>query len=271
MNLSIIIVTFNTGALLKNCLESIFKNVRNISFEVIVVDNNSADSTSEMVKEEFSRVKLIENRENLGFARANNQGARIAQGKYLLFLNSDTIVKGESLDKVVEYLDKHPKIAVLGPKLILPDGSEQLWAYGPEMTLWQVIKNHLKRPSFIHRPSLRKRGGGSSIIQTDWVSGAALFVRRDIFEKVRGFDENFFMYFEDQDLCKRVRGLGYEVAYWPEAEIIHLGGKSIAKNRQRKKIYYQSQNYYFRKHFSSFTALLMRLIRFPFKILKSCF
>ncbi|MDA2922814.1 glycosyltransferase family 2 protein [Patescibacteria group bacterium AH-259-L07] len=234
MRLSIIIVNYNTKELLKDCLESIFENNDDADLEVIVVDNNSTDSTEEFLKRSRAkdlRLKIILNSQNKGFAIANNQGAKLAKGKILLFLNPDTIIKEDIFQRIINIFKHDSKIGIVSPQLILPDGSDQPWAYGK-----------------------------------GWVSGAAMAIRSSFFKRINGFDERFFMYFEDKDLCQRVGRLGYKVMVLPDIKVVHLGGKSLASNRIRKKFYYTSQSYYWRKRYGLMSALFLRLIRWPYKI-----
>jgi len=238
MEISIIIVNYNTKNFLEKCLKTIIANVFGINFEIIVIDNNSNDKSDEMIKKNFPQVKLIKNKKNVGFGKACNQGAKIAQGEILFFLNPDTIINEDIFIPIINKFKKNPKIAIISPSLVLPNGSEQPWAYG-------------------------KNQKGEII----WVSGAALAIRKEIFKKISGFDENFFAYFEDKDLCLRVKKLGYKIVILPNIKVIHFGGKSLKSQWKRKKFYYQSQNYFWRKHYGLIISLILRLIRWPYKIL----
>lgn len=256
---SIIIVNFNTKNLLKNCLSSIFNNYKSSDFEIIVVDNNSQDSSVTMLKNEFAdnKIKLITNNRNIGFGAANNQGATMARGEYLFFLNSDTIIKENILIPLRHFLDSYENIGIIAPKLLLEDGSEQQHAYGGFPTLFSVIADKFKK----------KKIKNSQPFEADWISGAALIIKRDIFNKINGFDEKFFMYFEDIDLCKRVKDLGYKVMVFPKIAVIHLGGKSLNKFSKRKEYYYKSQDYYYKKHYGNLRMNLMKIFRLPYKLL----
>ena len=271
--LSIIIVSFNTKELLKQTINSIFKSEKNGNFyEIIVVDNNSSDKSIEMVKKNFKKVKIIESQKNLGFAKANNLGASHAKGKYLFFLNSDTIVKSGALLQMIEFFEKNQNIGVLGPKLVLKSGRVQPYCIGQKSSISQAFKNRLAKLLFklgFPKKSLARLSleywDWSKPIQVDWVTGAALMIKRKIFKKNR-FDENIFMYFEDQDLCLRVKKNGSEIWSLPNAKIIHLGGKSLKLDKARKKYYYQSQDYFFKKHFGAFNYVVMKIISFPIRM-----
>ncbi len=257
--LSIIIVNFNTRDLLKNCLDSIFNNCQGSDLEIIVVDNNSQDNSVKILQDDFSnKIKLITNNKNIGFGPANNQGAKYARGKYLFFLNSDTVIKENIFVPLVNFLDKNKKVGIISPKLFLEDGSEQKYAFGKFPTLFSVIIEKFKRTEIKN----------SEPFEVDWVSGAALIIRKDIFNKINGFDKKYFMYFEDIDLCKRVKDLDYKVKVFPKVTLVHLGGKSLNKFR-KKKYYYKSQDYFYKKHYGQFIMILMKLLRWPYRLLTS--
>jgi len=259
MVFSIIIVNYNTKNLAKKCLNSIFANCSDSDFEIIVIDNDSRDGSVEMLNNEFgAKIKLIINKNNIGFGPANNQGARIAQGKYLFFLNSDTLIKENILTPLNSYLKNHEQVAIASPKLLLDNGDEQEYAYGKFPTLFRGIAEKFKKFKIDKK----------AILEVDWVSGAALIVRKDVFQKVKSFDEKFFMYFEDIDLCKCIKNLNYKIVVFPQVAIIHLGGKSISKFKKRKEYYYKSQNYFYKKHYGRLKMNIMRLIRWPYKIIK---
>ncbi|MDD5625873.1 MAG: glycosyltransferase family 2 protein [Patescibacteria group bacterium] len=260
MNISIIIVNYNAQDWLEDCLRSILKYSADIKLEIIVIDNNSTDESKKFIREKFSTIKLIESDKNSGFGQANNQAAEIATGDILFFLNPDTLIQENIFQKIINAFEQDSKIGIVAPQLVLPDNSLQPWAYGKEEGIMGIIKNKFKNNLSAHQLA-------NLSAEFDWVSGAALAIRRDIFEKINGFDEKFFMYFEDKDLCLRVKKLDYKIAVLPDAKIIHFGGKSSGGDKQRKKLYYQSQNYFWRKHYGFFKSVLMRLIRWPYKIL----
>ncbi len=272
--LSVIIANYNTRDFLKDALKFIFKSEKKHSFfEVIVIDNNSKDGSCKMVRQKFPRVKLISSRRNLGFAKANNLAAKKAAGKYLLFLNSDTLVNNGALDKMVKFLEKHLRVGVLGPKLVLKSGKIQPFPAGYKLNLVQALKIKLAAflsgigvsSSFLAKLSL-EYWDWSRPKKVDWVTGAALMIRKEIFEQLAGFDTKFFMYFEDQDLCLRTEKIGGEVWVLPSASIVHLGGKSIKLDARRKKYYYQSQDLFFKKHFGKMNFWLMKIISLPYRL-----
>lgn len=252
MIFSIIIVNFNTKNLLNNCIDSILNNCDRSNYEIIVIDNGSKDGSVEMIKKQYSdNLKVIINQENKGFGSANNKGAKIAMGEYLFFLNSDTVIKDDIFLELEQSFKKNKNTGIIAPKLLLDDGSEQPFAFGNFPKIINVI---IKK----FAPSQKYK---ESSFKTDWVSGAALVIKKDIFEKIGGFDEKIFMYFEDIDLCKRVNELGYDVVVNPLVKITHYCAKSPVQFKNRKEYYYRSQDYFYKKHYGPFKANLARMLR----------
>jgi GT2 family glycosyltransferase len=255
MVFSVIIVNYNTVNLTRNCLNSLleYSNLHNLEF--IVVDNASSDDSFAVLNKEFgARIKLIKNSINIGFGAANNLGAFEAKGDILLLLNSDTLLKMD-IFSVLEKTFVNEKIGIASPILLLANGQQQPHASG-------------KIPSL--KTLLFERGKISFLNDNlDWVSGAALAIRRSVFEKITGFDESFFMYFEDIDLCKRVKSLGYEVVLCPEAFLTHFGGASLGSGDEvRKKYYYQSQDYFYAKYYGFISRNIVKALRFFYRFFK---
>lgn len=238
--LSIIIVNFNTQDLIKKCLESLKLS---FNYEIIVVDNGSTDDSIQLIKSlKLKNLKVIANQTNLGFAKAVNQGLKKSQGEYLLLLNSDVVVKSESIEKIINFAKKHVKTGVIGGRLLNSDGSLQgSCFYLP--TLSRIIKEFwFKGSSFLSKyaPS------GKNPVEVEAVVGAVFLIPRKVLQKVGFFDERYFMYFEDLDYCRRVQKNGFKVYYLPEAEFIHLhgaSGKGISEKTQ-KWLVESSQIYY---------------------------
>jgi hypothetical protein len=219
---SVIIASYNTRDLTLSCIDSLLRGLDAPSSEIIIVDNNSADDSVDSIRSKFPGVIVLKNPSNLGFAVANNQGARVARSQHLLFLNSDTQIVPGAIGKMVNYLEKHPKVAVLGPRLLNSDKSVQ--------------------PSCFHTPGIINTIRGYWLGKNDLVEifaprenkpclvnavvGAAMMLPKPAFQKLGGFDEKYFFFFEDLDLCLRARHLGLKVAYLPSAKIIHLHGAS---------------------------------------------
>lgn len=258
MKISIIIVSYNTRDLLVGCLNSIFEFLDADMFEAIVVDNGSSDGTCLLLKSNYDNIKLIENKSNLGFGRSNNIGAQVARGKYLWFLNSDTFLIDGRITDLVEAMDANEEIGVASPFLVMEDKkTEQVGSYGNNPSILTLLKNHAVKNA---------EKNSKEFFRVDWVTGAAMLVKRSIFNQVGGFDDRFFMYYEDVDLCMEIRRAGYKVTYWPKYKVVHIAGKSWKEDWKKKNIYYVNQELYFRKHYGRIYTELMKLIRWPYKM-----
>lgn len=262
--LSIVVVNWNTRALLRQCLLSIQQETL-VSHEIWVVDNGSSDGSVDMVRAEFPTVHLIANQQNRGFAAANNQALSLCQGHYVLLLNSDTIVLTGALDRMVATMHAHPDIGALGCQLLNADGSLQASAHKFYSNWRSLIENRLTARiwPFRHaRTPFLTFWDHSHARAVDWVTGAALLVRRNIIKTVGLLDERFFMYGEEIDWQMRIKSAGYQVWYVPNARIIHLGGGSARQARQamnRKEL--ESREALIRKHYSPGTQALYRFKR----------
>jgi GT2 family glycosyltransferase len=251
MDLSIIIVNWNTSALLIQCLDSIYQAAPRLTFEIIVVDNGSTDDSVKIIKTYFPSVHIIGNSRNVGFARANNQGLAIAKGRYSLLLNSDTLVLPNALDKLVHYADEHLEAGMVGPKMLNIDGSlQESWAKFP--AFWSEITGRTIR-------NRRPIGDPPHAYDVDWVSGAGMLVRSKMVDSVGMLDEDYFFYSEEVDWCFRIKAKGWKVHYLPASEIFHIGGGSASMNSLRQlSLLYQNKIRFFNKNYGSFKALLLR-------------
>ncbi|MCU0236550.1 MAG: glycosyltransferase family 2 protein [Acidobacteria bacterium] len=223
--LSIIVVSWNARELLRSCLDSLYRHPTRSGFEVIVVDNSSSDGCPEMVRREFPAVRLLENPANLGFAAASNRGAAAARGRYLLFLNSDTLVHAGTIDGALAFMERHPGAGVMGCRTLNADGSPQGTALAfpsPQRIFANVSGLSGVLRAFRLRRHQRRR-------RSDYIQGSFLVIRKDVFDRCRGFDERFFLYGEDADLCLRVRETGLTIEYDPAVSITHHGGGSSGK------------------------------------------
>ena len=230
MDLSIIIVNWNSVKHLRECLASIYDKTEGISFEVVVIDNASYDGCAEMLAREFPAVRFIQSQENLGFARANNLGFEHSSGRNVLFLNPDTEIVGPALEHLVRAMDSDSRVAVAGPKLLNTDGSIQTSCIQRFPTvLNQMLDSDYLRQKF---PSARLWGtrplreDAAGLTEVEVISGASLMVKREVFEAVGRFSTRYFMYSEDVDLCYEVRKCGWKVCYAGAATVIHHGGRS---------------------------------------------
>lgn len=237
--LSAIILNYNTKEFLKRCLTSIKKYEDEVPLEVIVSDNGSTDGSVEMIRNEFPRVNLIENGANLGFAKGNNRARKFAKGKYILFLNTDTIVKRGTLKETVAYMEAHPEVGALSCRLILADGSLDMDARRGFPTPWVSLMHFsgLDRLFPNSRLFAKYWYGGvpeNRIQQVDVIQGAYFLSPKKLLDKVGWFDEDYFLDGEDVDLCWKITKAGYKIIYYPKAEIIHLKGATKGKNNKAK-------------------------------------
>lgn len=234
--LSIIIVSYNTCEITRDCLNSIFNSTFRDSFEVIVVDNDSKDDSVEMIQSEFPQCKLICNSSNNLFSKANNQGVSIANGEYILLLNSDTIVQDDNIQKLLDFFDKCAEnVICVGPKILNKDNTLQSCGFPEWGSIFQHVCKlfHLNNlpifrhisPTMIHNPEITHRVG--------WVSGSCMLIRRSLYVKIGGLNENLIFYGEEPEFGFRAKKYGYDTYYFSEASIIHLGGVST-ESRAKK-------------------------------------
>ncbi len=247
--ISVVLVQHNRGDLTCACIESLLRHSRE-ECEMIVVDNGSTDGSLETVRERFGWVRIVPREKNLGFGAANNAGAELARGAFLFFLNNDTYALADPLRPLEAYMQAHPECGAAGIALRNTDGSPQ-----PSVGKWPSIRTEwlTKLGRRLYDP--RKYAS------VDWLTGAALCVRREAFRRAGGFDEEYFMYFEDVDLCRRLANLGLARHFVPSIEMVHIGGASqAAGTRQRmQKHYRQSQLRYYARHASPVQLRFLRL------------
>jgi len=259
MDISIIIVNWNTRALLKNCLSAIEDTVRGLSLEVIVVDNASSDGSVEMLRESFPDVIVIENRENRGFGAANNQALRVMNGRYALLLNSDTVLREHAVERLFSFMQGHSEAAMACGQLLNADGSRQnsLAKFPGLVTL--LMNTSLLEYLFPARfPSKRYNHKGP--LEVDSCIGACLLVRKQAIDEVGMFDERYFFFFEETDWALAMRKAGWKSYLLPEAQIYHLQGQSIGGNIRSRVEFYRSRYQFFRKWKSRPVYLLFRVV-----------
>jgi GT2 family glycosyltransferase len=270
---SIVIVSLNTRDILRKCLHTVQRELDaapHIQAEIFVVDNNSSDGSPAMLREEFPQVELIVSAINLGFAGANNVAMRIARGRYIVLLNSDAFFQPNALRLAVEHMDATPKAGLGGARLIGEDGSWQPSARifpTPlhEMLMHTGLAAKYPKSKFFGRAD-RTWADPLQPASTDWVPGAFMIIRKTVLDQVGLFDENFFLYYEETDLCRRIRNAGHQVWYWPDIVVIHIGGEST---RQSGHVVIGSQLtlwrmramlLYFRKYHGSLGVRIMRTL-----------
>jgi N-acetylglucosaminyl-diphospho-decaprenol L-rhamnosyltransferase len=261
-DLSIVTVGHNTRDLLLACLASV--ESKRYVIEILLVDSGSTDGTAQAVSREFPAVRVLATAENLGFTRGSNRGLRIARGRYLLLLNPDTVLEPGALDAMVDYLEAHPDVGLVGPQLRFADGRVQPSRYGfpGRLTAFvdgTVLERWLGDSRLLRDFHARDRDD-DSLQDVDWLRGACMTLRREAAATAGLFDEGFFMYSEEVDLCRRVRAAGWRIAYLPSAVVVHHEGKSSEQNPAARDIHFHdSRVRYYRKHFGRGWAAALRL------------
>lgn len=266
MDVSIVIVNYNVRFFLEQCLLSVEKAIKNLDAEVFVVDNNSNDTSLEMIRQKFDWVKLIANKENLGFSKANNQAISQSSGRYILLLNPDTIIEEDTLEKCVQFMDQHDDAGGLGVKMVdghgnfLPESKRGLPT--PRVAFYKIfglsrIFPKSKKFAQYHLGYLNE----DETHEIEVLSGAFMFLRKSVLEKIGLLDETFFMYGEDIDLSYRVTQAGYKNYYYPETKIIHYKGESTKKSSINYVfVFYNAMVIFARKHFSDKNARSFSLL-----------
>ena len=255
MDVSIIIVNYKTCSLTLNCLESIYQMTSGVDFEVILVDNHSADGSVDIIGKKFPSVKLVENNNNVGFGRANNVGANCSSGKYLFLLNSDTILVENVVKVFFDYMEKHNEYAACGCNLVDKEGREVACHGNLPSLFMEIMSNPLGRvfsSYYKNYLSIGQTISYGNISDTGYISGADIFVRAEIFNQFKGFDPNIFMYFEETDLFARMKRSGLRFCVIPDHKIVHLVGSSFNRDKKkqlvRDKMFEESHVYYYRKN-----------------------
>ncbi|HEX3050094.1 MAG TPA: glycosyltransferase family 2 protein [Aggregatilineaceae bacterium] len=261
MDLSILIVSWNVADLLADCLDSI--RADGLQLEVIVVDSASADHSVELIRERYPWVRLFAQDQNIGFTRGNNLALEQAQGRYVLLLNPDTVVHGDALQKMVNYLDQHPGVGIVGPHVLNEDGSTQSTRRRFPTFLTAIFEStwmqgYAPKRLLDHFYVADQPDDGT--FDVDWVQGCALMARREVYEKIGPLDVGYVMFSEELDWCKRTKEAGWRVVYVGEAAITHYGGRSTEQVPTNKHIYFQqSKIRYFRKFHGRLAAWSLRL------------
>ncbi len=262
MKLSVIIVNYNVEYFLEQCLHAVRRAMKGVAGEVIVVDNNSIDGSNLMVKNKFPEVKLMENTENLGFSKANNQGIRVAQGEYVLLLNPDTVVEDDTFIKIIGFMDEHPEAGALGVKMVdgsgkfLPESKRGLPTPAAAFYKMFGISKVFPRSKVFSKYHLGYLDENETH-EVDILSGAFMLLRKKVLDEIGLLDETFFMYGEDIDLSYRVIKAGYKNFYYPETRIIHYKGESTKKSSVNYVlVFYNAMVIFAKKHFTYKNARL---------------
>jgi len=277
IKLSVVIVSYNSEAYLRSCLRSLFLALGGIKHEVILVDNKSMDRGTEVVQIEFPSVVIICNKENLGYASANNQGIRRARGEYILLLNPDTVVEPYSIRKMIGYADTHQNIGVLGCRVTNPGARLQWDSCGYFITPWTLflkesgIEKIFPRSHFFGK-RLRRSWPRNSTQEIDWVSGVCMLLRKETVNDIGLLDERFFAYLEDVDMCRRAAQHAWAVCFLHDATIFHnLSTSWKRQSLKQLRISLTSEREYLKKHYGLAGVFLFRTFHVSGSLLKCIF
>lgn len=263
MDVSVILVSYNTKNLTRDCLSSIYEKTTDIEFDVFVVDNNSHDGSPEMIEQEFPQVHLIKNPDNKGFGAANNIAIFQSNAKYVFCLNTDTLLIDNSIKNFYDFMENNENIGACGGVLYNNDNSplvcgghfptikEILWKFG----LNKVLKKQYRKIA------MANNSDEADLIETlDYVTGADIFIRKSVLQEIGGFDEDFFMYYEETELCKRIHDAGYKIKLLPQVKIIHLESKSVKNSEWKNTQLYKSRFIYYKKSYNKFAYVLIKIL-----------
>ena len=259
LDITIIVVSFNTREILLRCLGSIKKHTQGISYEVIVVDNASEDGTVNTVVELFPEVELISNKDNRGFSAANNQGIIASKGRKIALLNPDTLLTENSFKKIKDFLEKHPDFSILGAGVVDKNNKPypiRLWEDRPQDAVLKILGKY-------NAENELTRMGPKLAREAKVISGCCFVITRDLVESIGVMDENYFLYNEEDDLCRRARKKGKKICFYPETSVQHLLGQSTHQDSHRKKVIveaYQSNLYFYSKYYSWGWNIILQFI-----------
>lgn len=279
VDLSICIVTYRARDFLHDCLKSIAEfSGSALTNEIIVVDNHSNDGTLEMLRSEFPRVTLIANQENAGYTRPNNQAMRISSGRYILLINPDCLVEEGAMDGLAAFLDQHPEVGIVGPKVLNRDRTLQKQCRRSEAGPWDAFCYFSGLANLF--PNDKRFAGylmtymdENILHEVQAVSGSCMLIRREVIEQIGYLDENFFAYQEDSDFCRRARLAGWKVFYYPDSRVVHFAGEGGSGVKPFRSIYEWHRSYYlyYRKHFSDDYFFLLNWVYYLAMTLKLAF
>ncbi len=267
IQVSISIVTYNSSSVIENCINSIFENTKDLTFEIILIDNCSEDNTAQIINEKFPNITFIQNTKNVGFGKAHNQTFKISKGKYFLILNPDTILFPMAINKVLDFMERNPDAGLTGCKIWWDDEKNFMFPDLPLHNLKTALLYFTPLCHFFPNNPLIKSHWQSAYtmwnatrpIEVKGVTGGFMMVRKGLFEKVGGFDENFFLFFEEHDLQRRIKKLGYKIYYIPDAEIQHYFEESCRNSSiDIGSIYRKSAIYYYKKYYNILGNFLIK-------------
>jgi len=278
VDLSVIIVSYNNRNLLRDCLDAVESSVGEYTYETIIVDNGSTDDTSQWLRKEYPKVNLVTEEKNLGFAGANNVGFSHAKGRYWVILNTDAIVQDNALAKAIALMDTNPSVGLGGARLLGRDGADQ-----PSALLFPSILNNILFLTGLANKYSQNRFFGRAQrswadpqvpASVDWVPGAFSIIRQELVKEMDFFDPRFFFYYEEVDLCRRIKQAGYTIKYWPQIRVVHFGGepKQAGDNRVEETLLLwrmHSELLYYRKHHGRLGAYSSFLLEYGWHFLRS--
>lgn len=272
MKLSIVIINYNTQKLTEACLRSIKAHLDVKDYEVIVIDNASDKFDTGAIKKIFPPTKIIHSKTNLGFAKANNLAAKQAKGEYLWFLNSDTKLTSDSkISKLLDFLEMNDRYATASPLVVDKSGAPQAYQFGYWPAVWRMLLDKPAKARVAKDPSRSRHYKwlmadflSLKSRDVDWVSGAAMMVRKSVFDMVGGFTAEYFLYYEDIDLCRKFWANSYKVRFIKESTIVHFEGGSSSNIAEKKRIAYESQDIYFKRWGSPVSRFFLKNIRRPY-------
>jgi GT2 family glycosyltransferase len=273
MDVSIIIVNYNTFPLTKAAIESVFEKTEGITYEIILIDNNSPDGSGQELKNFFNeKIVYLQNTENMGFGRANNEAAKIARGRNLFFLNSDTILLNNAVKILSDYLDNNPRVGCCGGNLLNEDGkpTHSFYRYFIPSIFGEINRLFMRLPEKILYGKNYEFNNRKKPLKVAYITGADLMIRKKIFDELNGFDPDFFMYYEETELEYRVKNTNYLIISVPFAQIIHLEDKSCSNNFDKLKKFYSSKEICMKKMHSRITIYIINFL-FRFRIITRLF
>ncbi len=257
VDLTIVIVNYNTPDYTAQCLDSIAEHPPHCSYEIVVVDNASTDGSPDWLAAHYPHIKLVHSPENRGIAGGNNLGIRAGSGRYVLLLNNDTLVLPGALDRVVTFLNEHPEAGGVGGQLLNPDGSFQS-GFVSFPSLWEELLI-VTKVGQLFRPYYPSHPPGAEMCEVDWISTAFMLFRRKALEAIELVDETFFIYCDETDLQYRLHQAGWKLYYLPDVQTIHFGGKSLNPWRRRKMVY-RGYLLFYRKHYPRWQETVLRMM-----------
>jgi GT2 family glycosyltransferase len=262
--ISVIVLNYNTRELTLRCLASFAPALHQRGWHIIVVDNGSSDGSVEALQAQFPFAEIICSERNLSFAGGNNLGLRRAGGAVVFLMNSDVLAAADTLQALAYQFEVRPDAGAISAGLRTSSGEAQAFAYGDDPTLTYLLRRGSR--ALLRRGPLH-RWDVDQPIETEWVSGACVAVRREVIEQVGLLDERFPLYFEDNDWCLRIRQAGWKVIYDPRFTVTHQGGQSQPQRRVANQLYYQSMIKFYTKHYGAFKTLLLKCLLAPYQLL----